>query len=498
MLKFPIPSEPYRPLHPYQKEAVEQLIHNIGKGISTVLRLPTGTGKTFTAVETFRQHLELNPKANWRIVTPFRELTTSFTDEINNFGIYQGFDIDTYQTLHRKLDQLKPNQYKVILVDECHRSKAATLEKSLQYFNATRIGLSATPERLDGQPLKDYYDEVIDLHPNSWYEENNYLAPVDVYSLPLADILLESFNDQLDVQSDLLDKPQITGNVIKHWFEHLEGKKTIVFCSGREHGLHITEQFNSYFIENGYLYRFAFLDSKTPQKEREQILKDCFAGKYIGLVNIGLFIEGLDWPQAEGCIFLRKTMSYVIWQQAIGRIRRYLPGKTGIVLDHVGNFLIHGHPNESKIYTLEGKQKEKKSKVDPNFLTECVECGGALLELLPGVSKQCLSCGKLYTLRLKKDSSSSRENPEEIDGELVKYSYMEGFKDVSELITKFLRYQNTPTAYPPGWIMPQLEKLRAKGIELSIDLIVYALIQVGYTQSVAQLLTAQLIAKWRS
>ena len=83
-------------------------------------------------------------------------------------------------------------------------------------------------------------------------------------------------------------------------------------------------------------------------------------GKLTIMVNVNLFTEGIDLPNVDVCIMLRPTDSLSLYLQFAMRALNPREGKKAILIDHVGNHIRHGLPNDDREWTLDGTKKKKK------------------------------------------------------------------------------------------------------------------------------------------
>jgi superfamily II DNA or RNA helicase len=191
-----------------------------------------------------------------------------------------------------------------------------------------------------------------------------------------------------------MDKSSITGDIVKHWKQHANGRSTICFASSVAHSQHIVDEFNA----NGIIAKH--LDAKTPAHLRDKIIQDFKAGKFNVLSNMGIMIEGFDHPATSCVILARPTQSVTIYLQAVGRGMRPANGKDDvIILDHAGLTHSHGFVTDEREWSLDGrKKKSKKGESDKApAVTICESCFCAY-------SRQehpnaCPECGKVTEKR---------------------------------------------------------------------------------------------------
>lgn len=277
-----------------------------------------------------------------------------------------------------------------IIFDECHFSAAKTWGKIIGAFpNAYIIGLTATPCRLDGKPLNSIYDTLIDGPQAAELIQSGYLAPYRYYAPAVADLTsLRRKGSDFDTEqaSDILTERAVFGDVIQHYNALATGKKAICYCASIRHSKAMAAEFQAAGIAATHF------DGDTPKAQRTQIIEDFRAGRIQILCNVDLISVGFDCPDCECCILLRPTMSTALYIQQACRALRPAPGKTAVILDHVGNVLRHGLPDESRHWTLEGGMQKRKAYTESGRLSirTCLRCYSAY----NGQLKTCPYCGE--------------------------------------------------------------------------------------------------------
>lgn len=155
--------------------------------------------------------------------------------------------------------------------------------------------------------------------------------------------------------STVVDKPLITGDAIAHYQRHAYGKRAVVFCVSVEHSKHVVSSFNAAGIAAVHV------DGETPTEVRDDAIKHFARGNVKIISNVELFGEGFDCPSIEAAILLRPTKSLGLYLQQIGRALRPYPGKeNAIILDHSGNCLRHGLPDEEREWSLRAATAHEK------------------------------------------------------------------------------------------------------------------------------------------
>ncbi len=378
-------------LREYQSSLVDQVRTALRTNKNVLLQSPTGSGKTAIATHMLGRVVD-NGKTGW-FICHRRELIDQTSRTFEKFGIHHGFiaagypvnplqkiQICSIDTLKNRLDKVKPPDF--IMWDECqHNLAAGWLKVHKHYDNAFHVGLSATPQRLDGKGLNGAFDYLVNGPQTSWLIDKGYLAKYKLYSVPGVNLegVHTRMGDFVKAESTAaMDRPSITGNIVSHWKKHARDKLTIGFAVTVKHSQHIVEQFKAAGI------MAVHLDGETPKAERKAVLRSLANGDVRVVFNVGLFGEGYDIAANSGldvtigCVIdAAPTQSLSAWLQRCGRSLRPQNGHA-IILDHSGNALRHGMPCMDREWTLEGREKQKgrsKSDDEPAFsVRQCDKC----------------------------------------------------------------------------------------------------------------------------
>lgn len=383
-----------------------------------LLQSPTGSGKTVMA-----SHM-LGNAARKGIQSYFichrRELldqtAVTFEREGIDFGfVAAGYPLNGYKSVQIcSIDTLKNRLESVptpglIIWDEAHHLGAAGWAKVHdQYAQSYHIGLSATPQRLDGKGLDDRFDFLVPGKSVRWLIENGRLAEYDLFS-PGRDTsgLHTRMGDFVKAEAAaLMDKPKITGDIINHWNQHARDKLTLGFAVSVEHSQHLCQEFMAAGITAVHL------DAKTPKRDRREMLRDFARGQVRVIFNVGLFGEGFDVAANSGMdvtvgavIDAAPTQSLGMWLQRCGRALRKQDGHAKI-LDHAGNFGRHGAPCDERIWTLHGRDADEQANEGVDTSTrQCPKCF-----LVHQRAPVCTYCGYKYEI--------NHREIEMVDGEL--------------------------------------------------------------------------------
>lgn len=341
---------------------VQQIVENIQKVIPTLVIVPS-------------EELVVNIEKRLLRDAPRYHALCSFvsgTRRVKNFD--SPILVSTYQSLYRNIDIL-PN-FAEVIYDEVHTSSAASPLKVLtRYGKAKHTGYSATIARLDNKPL-DYIYNDLELCPISTRQliTEGYLADFDIYALPL-----EGFDDAymtrersidadgLGFQQSYLSNNTVSQHVYDQWKELAYGTRTLINASGIDHAEAICQLFNDNL---GYA-AFAFIHSKMRYKQRKAVIDAITDGSLMGVVHINTLCMGVDIPELETNILLRRTNSEVMHKQQLGRTLRPKPnGSKSKFLDFVGNLSRLGSPTFPRVWTLESDPDRLIN--DP--VIECPNC----------------------------------------------------------------------------------------------------------------------------
>lgn len=311
-------------LRPYQTTARYGLNALINARRHPVFVSPTGTGKTETAVQTIADRVSLGYRSF--VLTPQIEIFNQWLTAFSRAGISAGTITDkgirgrgraVYVVMPLSLVNLLPYLPEKfapdeIWTDEAHHSQASSWARIYQHYeNASRIGLTATPYRMDNKPLGDYYTDIVQTITMKEAITAGYLAePLIIAPQKYADrVQLPDGDISPEEQAEILGKAQIIGDVIKQYSETFAGLPVIAACCTHVHAQEVTEQFRAAG------WQWAHIHSGLSQYDREKILRDIKARRLNGICTVGIGIEGMDIPGLYGLIWLRRTLSLTIYLQ---------------------------------------------------------------------------------------------------------------------------------------------------------------------------------------
>ena len=334
-------------LRDYQQEATKNLqkMREDGKTIA-LLYHATGVGKTITAATDAKavggrtlflvNALKLASQAQETFAKVWPEAT---------LGEYTGSQKDmtqtvifaTVQSISKDLEKFSPTDFDYLIVDECHHAAANTYQKIFTYFHPKFIlGLTATPERSDGEDMLELFQNVAHKMDLKTAVERGILVPIRCVrvktNIDLTDVRINGikYNSQ-DLESKLFI-PERNQLIVDTYLRYVNGKKTVIFCASVDHAAEIAKLLR----DNGV--KAEAVSGRDRVEVREKILKDYETGSTNVLCACDLLNEGWDSPHTTVLFMARPTMSKTIYLQQLGRGTRRCPGKEDLlVVDFVDN-----------------------------------------------------------------------------------------------------------------------------------------------------------------
>lgn len=362
-------------LRPDQTDVLNETGFALKEHQSVLVQAETGWGKTV-----FAARMALGAQAKGRRVifgVHRKELAIQTAKTFDKFGIRYGFiaagmGYDPFATVHiASVDTLRTrrNQLKgdLLVPDEAHLWAADTRAEMIAEFRAQGgkvVGLSATPERLDGRSLRPLFDHMVCGPPTQWLMDQGHLNTYRAFAPVRPDFAKLHTRGGDFVTSELedeFDKPSIIGDAIKVYRKYADGLRCIVFAFSRRHGMHLCEAYRANGIPAVYI------DGTTPDRERREAVL-LFAEQGGMLVQVELAIEGWDLSAQIGrhvpvqaVSLQRPSKSLPRAKQMMGRALRWWE-KPSIMMDHVNLFWTHGLPEKERAWSLDGREAREKAE----------------------------------------------------------------------------------------------------------------------------------------
>lgn len=350
----------------YQQEILDRLeAERTVRGYTRNLVVAaTGTGKTVISALDYRRFRKKNPDC------PCRLLFVAHREEIlkqslytfravlkdANFGellvgSYRPERIDhlflSIQTFNAQdfSSKTAPDFYDYLIVDEFHHAAAPTYQKLLDYYQPKLLlGLTATPERMDGKSILPYFSNRIAAEirlPEAI--DRKLLCPFQYFGVT------DTVNlNSLKWSAGGYDRGQLSNlytfsgavanrradlvvSALLKYVTDIDQVKGLGFCVSIEHGEFMCRHFNKHGIPS------MFLSGKSSEEERNAAKGRLVRGEVRFLFAVDIYNEGVDIPEVNTVLFLRPTESLTVFLQQLGRGLRLAEDKECLtVLDFIG------------------------------------------------------------------------------------------------------------------------------------------------------------------
>ena len=235
------------------------------------------------------------------------------------------------QSLVRRLDRFKPDDFNLIICDEAHHAAAKTYRTIFNYFKPDKlIGFTATPNRGDKVRLDDIFGDIIFQRDLRWGIENGYLCDIHCRRVDIGFDLSAVHTRAGDyAPGELEEAMDGTADAIVQAYREMAVGATLIFAVSVHQCEEIAKRIPGSVVVTG------------DTKNRAAIIKAFTDGKIPCIVNCMVFTEGTDIPRVETVIIARPTQSEALYAQMVGRGLRLYPGKERLeLIDCVG---ITGH-----------------------------------------------------------------------------------------------------------------------------------------------------------
>jgi len=366
-------------LRPYQKEAVTAAVQALRQGLNPALQLPTGAGKSLIIAHLASKFAAKGGRMT--IVTHVKELVEQNEATLRRYSpdtpagvVCAGLNRDeadqpivfaSIQSVFKRGAEFKQQGLNIIVVDEAHMvppdGEGLMYKRFLEDADVRRLGLSATPWRLDGGVTygdDKPFDVLAYQLPPSDLVEQGYLSPLkgvetewQMNTAGLAktagDYVMSKVSERANTGGWLEIALENSLKLIK------DRKHVLVFCPSVETARSAAEKLRSLKHQSGFV--------SAESKDRDEQLSAWKAGEFRFMCNVDILTTGFDFPALDAIICLRPTTSSALWVQMLGRGMRLAAGKTDcLVLDYVGNLARLGG-----VGTMEEWSKEKQGKLEP-------------------------------------------------------------------------------------------------------------------------------------
>jgi superfamily II DNA or RNA helicase len=354
-------------LRQYQQDALQNTRAAFANGARRVcLVSPTGSGKTRIASEMLRlagrglwlaHRRELVAQAYDTLTALGLRVSCVASDGIRPFDKNAPIQVASIQTLIAR-KQFVDSRF--VVCDEFHHF-AGTGYADCIPDTARVVGLTATPERGDGVGLHTIADRLVVVSQVAPLVAAGHLAPIEIIR-----------------PARKLRPGTIAQTPHDAYHAHAAGRPFLCYSAS----IKMAEQHAAGFAGLGY--RVAVVDSTTPDDVRSARVEAFRAGDLHGLCNVNVLTEGTDFPHAEVAILARGCGTTGLYLQIVGRVRR--PKASALLLDLHGASHDHGHPDDDRVYSLDGRGiRRKQDLVNQSYCRVCGAC------TIPG--QPCGECG---------------------------------------------------------------------------------------------------------
>lgn len=334
---------------PYQTEAIHSAIAQLQEVSSTLIVMPTGTGKTHVAVRLAR----MAKQGRILAIAHREELVGQMSRALRAQGIDVGIEmadqkassswltppqavVATIQTLTsndgaRLKDLIRwPKDWSLLIVDEAHHATCNSWRMIQDHLKQNSkhktVGITATPDRADRLALGSVFETVAFEYKINDAIEDGWLTPVRQRAVHVTGLSYENVRTTCGELNGadlakVLQEEQILHRFASPIMELSQGRQTLAFCASVEQAERLAQILNRHQPDSA-----GFVCGKTPKDLRRKILTDFAEGKTQFLTNCGIATEGWDCPSVEVVAMCRPTKSRALFTQCIGRGLRPLPG----------------------------------------------------------------------------------------------------------------------------------------------------------------------------
>lgn len=399
-------------LREYQVSTINMLFDAIKRGAKNILIvLSCGAGKSTIFAKVFEMCFRNQKRALF--IVHRRGLVNQFHERLEGqFGIKAGIIMSKLKATDHiiqvaSIQTLKSREFPeadIVIIDEAHNVKADQYQAIIKhYMGRIIVGMTATPERLDGSPLGDVFPLMINPIKMNQLIEQGYLVPTECYEPDVVVDLTKVKKSMGDFNEKELfvryDKYSVYNEIVNFYKKVASGRRMIMYCVNVEHSIKMSNAFNAAGIPSRHV------DGDTSDEERKEITELVEKKQVMVVTNCAVYIEGTDIPSIECTGLAMGTMSKTRFVQMIGRCQRsYIDiftnesKKVGIVLDFGGNVSRHGYVEDYDLagFDLHTKKKDRIEQKDEPSVKRCLNCG-----VLNRMNTSKCKCGYVFKVREK-------------------------------------------------------------------------------------------------
>ncbi|WP_040209840.1 DEAD/DEAH box helicase [Clostridium polynesiense] len=316
-------------LRDYQRECLD-IIDDLDSG-SYLAQLATGLGKTVTLANIKRKGRVLVLAHREELVKqPIKYYDCPVGIEMaKHKSNGEEVVVASVTTLVHRMENFKPDDFDMIITDECHHAAASSYRKIYDYFKPRlHIGFTATPNRGDNVRLDDIYQEIIFERDLKWAIKNKFLCDINCLRVNIGYDISKVARRMGDYAPGELEKAMNTESlnqaIAEAYRKHAKGQ-TLIFATSVQHCIDIAKEIPGAVAVTG------------DTKNREELIRKFTNREIPVLVNCMIFTEGTDMPLIETIMIARPTSNSSLYTQMVGRGLRLHPDKEKLTLiDLVG------------------------------------------------------------------------------------------------------------------------------------------------------------------
>ncbi|MCZ7460057.1 DUF3427 domain-containing protein [Streptomyces sp. WMMC940] len=347
--------------YPHQRDMLERLevereLHGRDRNL---LVAATGTGKTVMAALDFKRLREkYGPDLRLLFVAHRQEILrqslrtyqdvlvdANFGEELHSNLVPSDWNhvFASVQSLStRRLERFPPDHFDVIVIDEFHHGVSSTYRKIIDYFTPRQLlGLTATPERMDGRNVQDeFFNGRIAAEMRLWEAlENELLSPFHYFGVTdntdLSAVAWKRGSYDLSELSTLFTgddaRARLVVRAVMDKVSDPASMRALGFCVSVSHARFMADVFSHAGL------KAVALSGESPRRDRKAALDSLKSGELQVIFSVDLFNEGLDIPDVDTLLLLRPTSSATVFLQQLGRGLRRTESKAVLtVLDFIG------------------------------------------------------------------------------------------------------------------------------------------------------------------
>ena len=336
-------------LRPYQQEAVAATLRSLAEHRSSIIIMPTATGKTNVIVELVR----LAKRGRCMILAHTEELVDQAAARVaDHLGGRPDIDMasrkaDCHPFKREKvvvasvqshiagtpprMEKFDPGDFSLVVFDECHHAPAKSWQRVADHYRQNPrlrvVGVTATPDRADRKTMRSagfehvaYEYTIAEAIADGWI-----VAPrqsiVEVEDLDFSGIRTTAGDLNGRELASVMEEEHALHGVAGPTVEIAGERRVLIFTASVRQAQLMVDILNRHRDGSA-----AMVSGKTPRTTRREIVQDFASGRLQFLCNVGCFTEGFDDPGVELIVMARPTKSRSLYCQMIGRGTRVLPG----------------------------------------------------------------------------------------------------------------------------------------------------------------------------